>query len=282
MMDNGVSGAFLVPFFGPLPPYFIHWVKSCEINHHHFHWFVYSDRVRSRRRLNRAVTVIPYSFEAMASDFRDILGIDICRENRRMVCNFRLLLYCLRRRREPLDRYDFIGYTDMDMVYGDLARFLPGDTRTYRMISGDDGHPCGPFTLMCRAAAAALPDSSRICGEMARRSYWAFDESPEFMAIVADGGPVFCRADPLQPAMTPGINHRKIFSVWDRGRVTVWDCRGRRVAGGFHHFSRFKGKARFRVRSDAISHPAWGICKYGIFPVNSRRAFWRLGLSLLA
>jgi hypothetical protein len=149
------------------------------------------------------------------------------------------------------------------------------------MISGDDDHPCGPFTLICRDVAACLPDSSRIREEMGRRSYWAFDESPEFMAIVADGGPVHCRAHPLQPAMTHGINHRKSFSVWDRGRVTVWDFRGRRMPGGFYHFSRFKGKARFRVRPEAVSHPVWGVCKYGILPASTRRAFWRLALSLV-
>ena len=146
MIDNNVSAAFCVPFFGPLPPYFIHWVKSCEINHGHFHWFVYSDHVRSRRRLNRAVTIIPYTFDAMAADFKNIFGIEIFRENLRMICNYRILFYSLRRGKEPLDRYDFIGYTDLDMIYGDLAQFMPKETRDYHMISGDDGHPCGPFT----------------------------------------------------------------------------------------------------------------------------------------
>lgn len=280
MIDNNVSAAFCVPFFGPLPPYFIHWVKSCEINHGHFHWFVYSDHVRSRRRLNRAVTIIPYTFDAMASDFKNILGIEIFRENLRMICNYRLLFYFLRRETEPLDRYDFIGYTDMDMIYGDLARFMPEDTRAYPMISGDDGHPCGPFTLMRRASMSALPGLPRVREAMEGREYWEFDESPEFMEIVSAGRPVCCRTHLLQPAMSDGVDHRKTFSVWDRGRVTVWDRRGHRMEGGFHHFSRYKGKRRFRIRPEAIENPAWGVCKYGILPVASRRAFWPLGLSL--
>lgn len=280
MIDKDVSAAFLVPFFGPLPTYFIHWVKSCEINHPHFHWFVYSDHVRSRRRLNRAVTMIPYTFDAMASDFKKILGIEIFRGNFRKICDYRLLFYCLRRDMEPLDRYDFIGYTDMDMIYGDLARFMPQDTRSYDMISGDDGHPCGPFTLMHRESASVLPDHPRVREEMAGREYREFDESPEFMETLSTGRPVYCRTRPLQPAMSPGVDRRKTFSVWDRGRVTVWDRRGHRMEGGFHHFSRFKGKKRFRIRPEAIAHPAWGVCKYGILPVASRRAFWPLGLSL--
>jgi len=280
MIDNNVSAAFCVPFFGPLPSYFVHWVKSCEINHPYFHWFVYSDHVRTARRLNQAVTMIPYTFDAMALDFSKTLGMDIFRRNFRKICDYRLLFYFLRRETEPLDQYDFIGYTDMDMIYGDLARFMPEDTCGYRIISGDDGHPCGPFTLMHRRSMSALPHHSRVRAEMTGREYREFDESPEFLEIVSAGGAVFCRAHPLQPAMSPGVDHRKTFSVWDRGRVTVWDRRGHRMEGGFHHFSRFKGKRRFRIRPDAIAHHAWGVCKYGILPVSSRRALWPLRLSL--
>lgn len=280
MMDRNVSAAFCVPFFGPLPPYFIHWVKSCEINQGRFHWYLYSDQVRRAARLNPAVTVIPYGRRAMVLDFKKILGIEIHLENLRKICDWRLLFYSLRRSAEPLDEYDFIGYTDMDMIYGDLARFMPENTLGHDVISADDGHPCGPFTLMRREAAASLAGRPGVREEMERSEYREFDESPELLEILSPGGKTHCLAHPLQPAMAPGAAFRNTFAVWDRGRVTVWDRGGRRREGGFHHFSRFKGKRRFRVRPGAIAAPAWGVCKFGILPVTSRRAFLPLVASL--
>jgi hypothetical protein len=52
---------FLVPFFGPLPPYFDLWARSCEANAGNFHWLVYSDQVQERQAVNPAVTLVPYT-----------------------------------------------------------------------------------------------------------------------------------------------------------------------------------------------------------------------------
>ena len=133
---------------------------------------------------------------------------------------------------------------------------------------------------MRREAAAVLADRPRVREEMERAEYREFDESPELMEILSPGGKAHCQAHPLQPAMSPGVACRNTFSIWDRGRVTVWDRRGHRMEGGFHHFSRFKGRKRFRVRPGAIAAPAWGVCKFGILPAGSRRAFWPLIMSL--
>ncbi|WP_419664177.1 DUF6625 family protein [Desulfosarcina variabilis] len=43
-----MKSAFLLPFMGPLPPYFAFWAKSCEANKDDFHWFVYSDQIESQ------------------------------------------------------------------------------------------------------------------------------------------------------------------------------------------------------------------------------------------
>jgi hypothetical protein len=281
MPDKKPKSAFLVPFFGELPPYFRFWAKSCEPNHDHFHWFVYSDHVTRRYDLNRAVTMIPYQFDEMISDFRKLLGIKIPGHYLRNVCDYRIMFYFLRRGREPLDEYDFIGYTDIDLIYGKLIEHLPSDMGRYALVSGDDGKPCGPLTLMARSRMDRLPDSDEITAILEDPRHRTFNESPDLTNIVAGGKAVFCRTDPVQPARTAGFDYRRSFAVWNDGAVTVWDIRGNRKEGGFYHFSRYKRRRRFRVGEHSEENGQWGIYKYGIIDIRSKTTFHRLKLASL-
>jgi len=280
-MTANMKNAFLVPFFGELPPYFGFWAKSCEINHENFHWFVYNDRTHSRQNLNRAVTLIPYQFDEMTADFRDILDIRIPGHHIRNVCDYRIMFHFLRRKRECLDDFDFVGYTDMDMIYGRLKAFLPRNMRDYSMISADDDEPCGPFTLINRVCMKALPESGEIREHMESPEHESFNESRELMKLVSQEKPALCRTAPLQPARTPGFNFRRSFAIWDDGRVEVRDNRGNRREGGFYHFSRHKDKKRFRIRPEAIEHKQWAVHKYGITGLHSKMSRLRLRLSLI-
>lgn len=276
-----IKSAFLVPFFGDLPPYFTFWARSCEPNHDHFHWFVYSDRITRTYALNKAVTMIPYGFSDMVTDFRELLGITIPSHYVRKVCDYRIMFYFLRRHKERLDDYDFIGYTDMDMIYGRLTEHLPSDLGRYALISADNDKPCGPFTLMDRCCMNALLDSSEIINILQHPEHRTFNETRELLDIVAGDRPSFCCTDPIQPARTTGFNYRRSFAVWHNGVVTVWDNRGNRKEGGFYHFSRYKGKKRFRVGKHFKENGQWGICKYGIMDIRSKRTFHLMRLSLM-
>lgn len=273
--------AFLVPFFGDLPPYFRFWALSCEPNYEHFHWFVYSDRITRKQAVNKAVTMIPYGFDEMVEDFRKLLGIRIPSHYVRKVCDYRIMFYFLRRDREQLDDYNFIGYTDMDMIYGRLRNHLPSDMGNYALISADDNKPCGPFTLMDRSCMRALLDSDKMATALEYPEHRTFNESRELLEIVAGNKPFFCSTDPMQPARTRGFNYRRSFAVWSDGEVTVRDNRGNVKEGGFYHFSRYKGRKRFRVREHSQENRQWGICKDGIMDIRSKRTFYRMKLSSL-
>jgi Family of unknown function (DUF6625) len=281
MTAKKTRSAFLVPFFGDLPPYFRFWAKSCEPNSANFHWFVYSDRITCRYALNKAVTMVPYQFDEMVDNFRDLLGIKVPSHYVRKVCDYRIMFYFLRRHRERLDEYDFIGYTDMDMIYGRLAEHLPSDMSRYSMISGDDDKPCGPLTLMDRSCMNSLLDSDEIISSLEHPEHRTFNESSELMSRVAGNKPVFCSTDPIQPARTGGFNYRRSFAVWNKGTITVWDNSGNKKEGGFYHFSRYKNRKRFRVGEHSEENEQWGIYKYGIIDIRSKRTFHRLKLSLL-
>ena len=235
-MSRPVRSAFLVPFFGHLPPYFDFWVNSCEANQKNFHWFVYNDKIDCITRPNPAVTLIPYQFEEMRNDFKQILDISIPGKHLRRVCDYRLMFYFTRKAEERLDDFDFIGFTDMDMVYGRLMDFMPDNMDQYAMISADDGRPCGPFTLMNRTQLHLLAEWDQIKPEMERVEHRSFNEAIRLMEILSQNLPAFCQADPLQPQMAGGLNQRHHFGIWDQSGVTVHDCWQRKRQGGFYHF----------------------------------------------
>ena len=310
-MPKDIKSAFLVLFFGELPHYFNLWAKSCEINHKNFHWFVYNDKLKSKYHFNDAVTMIPYKFDEMVTDFKNILYINI--SDKKIVCDCRTILYPLRKDKESLDSFDFIGYTDIDLVYGKLNKFLPENMLQYSMISADDERPCGPFTLINRKYIEAVckddrikkrfelsdnkilngnisptnisnfaPISNKTCNikDVVSSGFGHFDESLEFVDIMKEFAPVFCKAAPLQPTMTATINHRKAFAVWENGTITVFDNMFRSKEGAFFHFSRFKNKKRFKIKKDTLNTKKIGIYKYGIVEISSKWKFLKIMLSL--
>ena len=275
------KSGFLVPFFGPLPSYFPFWAKSCEVNHQNFHWYVYNDAIERKINFNEAVTLIPYSFAEMIKDFRSYLGIDISSGHVRRVCDYRLMYYFIRQEREDFSEYDFIGYTDIDMIYGKIVEFIPDNISDYSMISANDGKPCGPFTLIKKSSMHLLADSDFVRRSMESYDHKCFDESVELVRIIAGENSTFCSCDPIQPALMAGFNYRKTFSIWNNGVLRVFDSRWHEKEGGFHHFSRYKNRQRFKVEENVLQNQHWGCCKYGIIPIRSRWTTLFLRFSLL-
>ncbi len=314
-MKPSCSSAFLVLYFGPLPEYFKYWAKTCEPNHETCHFFVYTDQVKSRCRYNRAVTIIPYTFDQLCRDAAARFDIHIPAKNTRIACDCRLLLFGLRCSKENLDKYDFVGYTDLDVIYGKICDFLPCDPKSFSMISAHNDRPCGPFTLYRKSVLTdictdrqikAFFESSRaelfyetrlftdcrskfmpMSGNSAKDRiaksicFSHLDESDLLIKIAMKHGPVCCRAHPLQPTMAGKISHRKPLALWDRGRLSVRDALGRQAEGAVFHFSRFKNRSRFRISQDALKSDRFGVYKYGITGVNSGLARLRLYVSML-
>lgn len=309
--------AFLVIYLGPLPDYFPYWAKTCLPNSPACRFFVYTDQVDHKKAVNDAVTLVPYSFSELCRDAQQKLSIRIHKRNTRIVCDCRVLLYELRKQDESLDRYDMIGYTDLDVIYGQIDRFLPENPTVYSMISAHDNRPCGPFTLfnrtclpeICRDEQVrgffesqmqiddAFFDGEAFCDENARFMpmsgntakdriagqirFFHLDESDILTDAAKKQGPVYLKSDPLQPTMTPHINHRKAIAFWDNGGLTVRDIWGRKKQGAVFHFSRFKNRSRFRITQDALSSDRLGIYKYGIISSGSLVSRIKMGLTLL-
>ncbi len=313
--NDALLSAFLITYLGKLPAYFDFWAKSCESNHKNFHWFVYTDQITEVYVKNKAVTLVPITFDKICQDMQNVFGISIPIQNTRIVCDIRLMLYPLRKSYENLEKYDFIGYTDIDVMYGKIIDFLPENIAKYSMISAHTDRPCGPFTLFNKKY---LHD---ICSHKTIRSFFEqefeekiyksktysensttfkpmsgnsikdkiakemgfshLDEAKIVVSIAQKFAPVFCNAEPLQPAMTNGFHYRKAFAIWNEGRLYVNDVFGVKKEGAFFHFSRFKNRSRFKSNPYVLGGGKIGICKYGFISIKSRWTKLKLFLSLL-
>jgi len=274
-MNNKTKSAFLVPFFGKLPKYFDFWVKSCEINKDNFHWFVYSDAVKTTQKLNNAVSIIPFTFDEMRAQFEKKLGIVIKGRLIRRVCDYRLLFYFIRKEQENLNKFDFIGYTDVDMVYGEISKYLPKDMDQYSMISAHDDRPCGPFTLMNRSQMHYILEWEGIKEEMERERHQSFNESLILKELLSTELPAFCKANPLQPQRAT-LHFRHHYGIWEDGKVVVHDCFFRKQEGAFYHFSRHKRKKNFKIDPNVLNSESWGVYRGGIItakPLSSKLKF---------
>ncbi|MCF6247155.1 MAG: hypothetical protein L3J69_07315 [Desulfobacula sp.] len=309
------SCAFLVIYLGKLPDYFDHWAKTCEPNHGNCHFFVYNDHIDVKQKHNKAVTLVPYSFEDLCSDLKETLNIHIHPQNTRIVCDCRVMLYPLRKEKDALDKFDFIGYTDLDVVYGLIAGFLPENPLQYSMICAHNNRPCGPFTLfnrnflndICRQGKLkdffeASQDDSFYSGKAFSNAISKFmpmsgntkkdlisekikfchlDESNILIELAQCHAPVFCKSESLQPAMTKKINHQKTTALWENGHLYVKDNWGNKKEGAFFHFSRFKNRSRFKITKNALNADQLGIYKYGIIDAGSKLTRLKIFLTQL-
>lgn len=313
MHKTHTTCAFIVLYFGALPDYFDFWARSCESNHADFHWFVYNDSISEVIPFNPAVTLVPYGFAQLCQEIEAAYQLPVPSESRGLVCDYELLLASLKRDDDAFHGFDFVGFTDLDVIYGDIRRFLPDDALDYAMISADDDRPCGPFMLFNRkyadrifrhdgvvawlkstlekevwqlthateAGAFEPMTGSRKKDALVKQTRFRhLDESETLMKIAAQFAPVLCRADPLQPTMTKGFNFRKAFAVWEEGSLKVHDNRGHTREGAFFHFSRFKKRARFKIDPAVSRSHRWGIYKYGIREIASPLTLMKMWGSL--
>lgn len=120
----------IVPWFGPLPPWFPHWrTNIARLAEHGYHVHLDRDlhafRQRCHDRLGVQCSVV--AGEGKVHDYRAAFGV----------------LYA-----DVIDGYDFWGHTDLDCVYGRVEEWV-----TEEFLDDLDIHSnhidyiCGPWTL---------------------------------------------------------------------------------------------------------------------------------------
>ncbi len=115
---------FIIPYYGELPPYFDFWLQSCKKNPK-FEWLLVSDKESIRKELPNNVHYHRVSFAELQNKIETTLGIEMAHFTPYRLCDCKPFLGEIFK--EKLINYDFWGWSDVDLIFGDLAKFVTPD-----------------------------------------------------------------------------------------------------------------------------------------------------------
>lgn len=114
---------FIIPYFGEWPSWFGYFLKSCQMNPG-YDWLLISDQSVTQI-LPENVRIVQRSFEQMRKDISLKLGFEIALEHPYKLTDLKPAYGVIFR--DLLKPFDYWGYTDIDIIYGDIGHFLPDE-----------------------------------------------------------------------------------------------------------------------------------------------------------
>ncbi len=169
------SIAMVIVYFGAWPPWINFFVESCRSNAS-IDWFLITDCDPPENRPPN-VHIETTSFADYKALVGEALGIRFDPQDSYKVCDVRPAFGVIHR--EMLKDYDFIGYGDLDVVYGDIRKFYDNDVLdTYSVLSTHPERLSGHFFLMRNSeplvnAFRRVPDWDSL---LSRGDHVHFDE----------------------------------------------------------------------------------------------------------
>ena len=172
---SGPSVCLVACYFGPLPPWMDVYLLSCAHNPTIDFLIVTDQEPAPAAPPNvRFVKLLPASFGRLASEK---LGTRIELSRPYKVCDFKPLYGLMFE--EYLQRFDYWGYTDLDVVYGDIRGFLTKcDIASYDVFTARREYLVGHFTLFRNNAEMKrlFERSADIPALLQSDMLYAFDE----------------------------------------------------------------------------------------------------------
>ena len=139
------SICLVVCYFGPLPGWIRHYLLSCAFNPS-IHFLIVTDQT-DLPSLPPNVRVEQLSSSAFSNRASAKTGIQVDLQHARKLCDFKPIYGHLFE--ELLDGFDYWGYADLDVIYGDIRRFLAAvRIHTYDMYTAREEFLVGHFTLL--------------------------------------------------------------------------------------------------------------------------------------
>ena len=134
----------ILPFFGSWPPWLNHFLKTCRYNLT-VDWLLYADCERPNNLPSniRFVKAHLSDFNLLASQQ---LGMEISIDNPYKLCDLKPAYGVIFE--NFIKNYDFWGHTDLDVLYGNIRKFITNDLlQKYDIISARKEYIAGHFTL---------------------------------------------------------------------------------------------------------------------------------------
>ena len=128
----------IIPYFGKIPEYFHLWLKSAEANPK-FTFLIYSDLPFPVTQKSN-VKIKKITFEQLHNRIHEKLGKHCKVKDPYKLCDYRPAYGYLFQ--EDIQEYDFWGFCDIDLIFGNLEKYL-----TQEVLANHDklfmhGHFC--------------------------------------------------------------------------------------------------------------------------------------------
>ena len=136
---------FLIPYFGKWPEWMELYIDSIERNPTiDFHFFTDCDTSISSAK---NIFFHPTTFEKYTLDAQQILGVPIEIPNPYKICDLRPFFGIIHS--DIIKDYDFFGWTDVDLVFGDIRSFYSDEIlKTHDVLSSHEIRLAGHCALL--------------------------------------------------------------------------------------------------------------------------------------
>ena len=144
MVNKQKSIIFLMPYFGCFPEWFAFYLESCRWNPT-IDWLFFTDCLIPENAPSN-VRFIQISFEKYQQLISERLGIIYQTESPYDLCGIRPAYGHIHR--EYIEGYDYFGFGDVDVIYGNLRAFYTDDVLQYNTLSTHSDRVSGHLFLM--------------------------------------------------------------------------------------------------------------------------------------
>ena len=134
----------LMPYFGEFPEWFVFYLESCRWNPT-IDWLFFTDCLIPENAPAN-VRFVSMSFQDYQKLVSNRLGIVFKPESSYTLCSLKPALGSIHR--EYLDGYDYFGFGDVDVIYGDLRAFYTDEVLSHNTISAHGKQVSGHLFLI--------------------------------------------------------------------------------------------------------------------------------------
>lgn len=169
-MKNRKSIALIILYFGKVPWYFNYFTYSCGFNPD-IDFYIITDDKSYNKPLSKNIHLFYKTLEEINKLASSKLGFETNITSGYKLCDFKPTYGLLFP--EIIERYDFWGHGDLDIIYGNIRNFMTEDVlNNFDIISVRDDYLTGFFTLF---------RNNEICNRL-------FMNSKDFQMVLSSSG----------------------------------------------------------------------------------------------
>lgn len=131
------KAVFIIPYFGEVPIYVEAWYKSALLNDS-FNFLIISDNEEFKKYECNNITVNISTFEDFKQRIQNKFEFDICLNKPYKLCDYKPVYG--RVLKDEISDYEYWGFCDMDMIFGNLSTFLDKYIANKCLKIGKNGH----------------------------------------------------------------------------------------------------------------------------------------------